>query len=183
MASCHQSLLFLCSSPTWPALIPTSVILARSSASRTSFARRSKDATSTFSRNLKDNEHIKLRSGALAAQLSVKRRTGVMASGKDLSEFEAEDEGKQMEQYLKSLSLEYDSVWDTKPAWCQPWTIVLTGTTAVAGSWQLLHWPILTGLVSFAISLWWIVFLYLYPQSYTKMIVERRQMEKGTRDS
>ncbi|KAK3019589.1 hypothetical protein RJ639_005008 [Escallonia herrerae] len=35
-----------------------------------------------------------------------------------------------MDGYLNQLSLEYDSVWDTKPSWCQPWTITLTGVLA-----------------------------------------------------
>ncbi|RYR51467.1 hypothetical protein Ahy_A06g026483 isoform A [Arachis hypogaea] len=36
-----------------------------------------------------------------------------------------------MDGYLNQLSLEYDSVWDTKPSWCQPWTITLTGVSLV----------------------------------------------------
>ena len=28
-------------------------------------------------------------------------------------------------------------VWQTKPAWCQPWTILATGSSAVGGAWLL----------------------------------------------
>ncbi|TKV91868.1 hypothetical protein SEVIR_9G125900v4 [Setaria viridis] len=79
-----------------------------------------------------------------------------------------------MDGYLDYLSLEYDSVWDTKPAWCQPWTILLTGTAVVACSW-VLQSVIITAGVSFIICAWWYIFLYSYPKAYTKMIAERRR--------
>lgn len=47
---------------------------------------------------------------------------------------------------------------------CQPWTILLTGTTIVGASWQLLHIPILTVLAGLAIGAWWFVFLVAYPK-------------------
>ncbi|KAL6893717.1 hypothetical protein ACP4OV_007815 [Aristida adscensionis] len=62
-----------------------------------------------------------------------------------------------MDGYLNYLSLEYDSVWDTKPAWCQPWTILLSGTLAVACSWVLLQSVVLTAGVSFVICAWCLV--------------------------
>lgn len=80
-----------------------------------------------------------------------------------------------MEGYLNSLSLEYDSVWDTKPYWCQPWTIVLTGTSVIACSWIILHSVIVTALASSLIGAWWYIFLYSYPKSYSEMIAERRK--------
>ncbi|MFN9175080.1 MAG: DUF6737 family protein [Synechocystis sp.] len=30
-------------------------------------------------------------------------------------------------------------VWQDKPAWCQPWTIILTGITLISASWLLFH--------------------------------------------
>ncbi|KAH7431661.1 hypothetical protein KP509_08G059500 [Ceratopteris richardii] len=80
-----------------------------------------------------------------------------------------------MELFLNNLSLEYESVWDTKPAWCQPWTIVLTGCTAILMSWLFLHSFIATALVTTVIIAWWYIFLYSYPQAYSQMIAERRQ--------
>ena len=29
--------------------------------------------------------------------------------------------------------------WSLKPWWCQPWTILLTGTVAITTSWLVLH--------------------------------------------
>ncbi|KAL2935600.1 Palmitoyltransferase pfa4 [Bienertia sinuspersici] len=89
-----------------------------------------------------------------------------------------------MDGYLNSLSLEYDSVWDTKPSWCQPWTIALTGVSVIACSWLALRSIIVTLLVSTLIFAWWYIFLYSYPKTYTEMIAERRKKVKsGTEDT
>uniref|UniRef100_A0A2P2JW36 DUF6737 domain-containing protein n=1 Tax=Rhizophora mucronata TaxID=61149 RepID=A0A2P2JW36_RHIMU len=69
-----------------------------------------------------------------------------------------------MDGYLNYLSLEYDSVWDTKPSWCQPWTITLTGVAAIACSWTVLHSVVVTMIVTLLICTWWYVFLYSYPK-------------------
>jgi len=83
------------------------------------------------------------------------------------------------------------SVWDTKPPWCQPWTILLTGGGAVAASWQLcvawlgslpcltrprfpplrsFHTPWLTVPVSAAVVGWWGLFLVLYPAQVAQFV-------------
>ncbi|KDP21449.1 hypothetical protein JCGZ_21920 [Jatropha curcas] len=80
-----------------------------------------------------------------------------------------------MDGYLNSLSLEYDSVWDTKPSWCQPWTITLTGVLAIAFSWLILHSVVVTSIVLFLTCSWWYIFLYSYPKAYAEMIAERRK--------
>ncbi|XP_047318414.1 uncharacterized protein LOC124921755 [Impatiens glandulifera] len=80
-----------------------------------------------------------------------------------------------MDGYLNYLSLEYDSVWDTKPSWCQPWTITLTGIIAVVCSWLVLRSVAVTASVSFLIAAWWYIFLYNYPKAYSSMIAERRK--------
>ncbi|CAH2071912.1 unnamed protein product [Thlaspi arvense] len=80
-----------------------------------------------------------------------------------------------MEGYLDHLSLEYDSVWDTKPSWCQPWTIMLTGLSIVACSWTILHSVLVSSLAVGLIGAWWYIFLYSYPKSYSEMIAERRK--------
>jgi len=58
------------------------------------------------------------------------------------------------------------SIWDHKPWWCQPWSIVVTGIVAVASSWIVLHrwWVSLPVLM--AVLLWWTVFLVLVPAAY-----------------
>ncbi|XP_068653601.1 uncharacterized protein [Aristolochia californica] len=89
-----------------------------------------------------------------------------------------------MDGYLNYLSLEYDSVWDTKPSWCQPWSITLTGVLAITGSWALLHSAVVTAIVFSLICTWWYIFLYAYPQEYTAMIAERRKkVSSGIEDT
>ncbi|KAG0487267.1 hypothetical protein HPP92_009362 [Vanilla planifolia] len=89
-----------------------------------------------------------------------------------------------MDSYLSHLSLEYDSVWDTKPVWCQPWTISLTGVMVIAFSWLLLHSVVISGGVAFLIFSWWYTFLYAYPKAYSNMIAERRKnVNSGAEDS
>ncbi|XP_039114427.1 uncharacterized protein LOC120249824 [Dioscorea cayenensis subsp. rotundata] len=89
-----------------------------------------------------------------------------------------------MDGYLNYLSLEYESVWDTKPSWCQPWTISLTGVAVIASSWVFLHSPIITAGVSCIICIWWYIFLYAYPKAYSNMIAERRQkVASGVEDT
>ncbi|GER55362.1 ESX-1 secretion system protein eccD1 [Striga asiatica] len=80
-----------------------------------------------------------------------------------------------MDGYLNYLSLEYDTVWDTKPSWCQPWTIGLTGIGIITGSWLILNSIIVTSIVAVVICLWWYIFLYSYPKAYSDMIAERRK--------
>ncbi|XP_044501882.1 uncharacterized protein LOC123222919 [Mangifera indica] len=80
-----------------------------------------------------------------------------------------------MDGYLNYLSLEYDSVWDTKPSWCQPWTITLTGVLAIAGSWLILHSFLFTMVIILLVCGWWYIFLYSYPKAYVDMIAERRK--------
>lgn len=58
------------------------------------------------------------------------------------------------------------SFWDTKPGWCQPWTIVATGTGASLASWLLLHrWWVTTPVVV-AVLVWWWLFLVLVPGGF-----------------
>ena len=53
--------------------------------------------------------------------------------------------------------------WSLKPWWCQPWTILLTGTIGIAGSWWLLQiWWLTTG-VALVVIAWWVLFLLIVP--------------------
>lgn len=81
--------------------------------------------------------------------------------------------GREEEEYENFTSS--TNVWDEKPAWCQPWTILTTGALAVGGSWEVLHWPILTALVTLFVALWWYTFLIAYPQAYANYITESRK--------
>jgi hypothetical protein len=56
------------------------------------------------------------------------------------------------------------NLWESKPWWCQPWTIVLTGIIIITGSWLLFHTLWLTVPVAGLIILWWTYFLIIVPR-------------------
>jgi hypothetical protein len=56
------------------------------------------------------------------------------------------------------------NMWQSKPWWCQPWTIILTGTITIAGSWLIFHTIWLTMPVAALIMLWWTYFLIIVPR-------------------
>jgi hypothetical protein len=60
------------------------------------------------------------------------------------------------------------SIWQHKPWWCQPWTILLTGVTLISGSWLIFHLIWLTILVSIPILTWMIFFIIIYPKLVVK---------------
>lgn len=60
------------------------------------------------------------------------------------------------------------SVWDLKPWWCQPWTILLTGILLIVGSWILFQTVWITVGLSSSILLWWFYFLIVYPKIIEK---------------
>ncbi|KAK4441663.1 hypothetical protein Salat_0501200 [Sesamum alatum] len=89
-----------------------------------------------------------------------------------------------MDGYLNYLSLEYDSVWDTKPSWCQPWTVTLTGIGIITGSWLVSDSVRVTSVVTAVICLWWCYFLYFYPKAYSDKIAKRRKkVASGVEDT
>lgn len=64
------------------------------------------------------------------------------------------------------------NIWHSKPWWCQPWSIVLTGTGLISGSWLLLHRIWVTALVAAPILIWMGFFLLLYPRLMQDMLAE-----------
>ncbi|XP_038887717.1 uncharacterized protein LOC120077773 [Benincasa hispida] len=89
-----------------------------------------------------------------------------------------------MDGYLNYHSFEYDSVWDTKPSWCQPWTITLTGLLVTSSSWVIIKSAAVTAVIFSLICLWWYIFLYSYPKAYSEMIAERRRkVSDGVEDT
>ncbi|KAL8522982.1 hypothetical protein ACS0TY_013080 [Phlomoides rotata] len=106
------------------------------------------------------------------------RRSGSGNGGDPVPEptfFDENGAVEDMDGYLNYLSLEYDSVWDTKPSWCQPWTILLSGAGIITASWLILNSVVVTSIVATLIFLWWYIFLYSYPKLYSDMIAERRK--------
>ena len=56
--------------------------------------------------------------------------------------------------------------WSLKPGWCQPWTIIGTGSAVIGVScwWPGRLWisiPIILG-----IAAWWLLFLVIVPAAY-----------------
>lgn len=76
-----------------------------------------------------------------------------------------------MQQKQKQGELD-SSFWAHKPYWCQPWSILLTGTLFVAGARQLFHNNIVTGLAAIPILIWWYLFLVLVPANYRSFVEE-----------
>ena len=61
-----------------------------------------------------------------------------------------------------------ESLWDHKPWWCQPWTILTTGVVLITLSWLLLHRWWITGPFALGIGAWWWLFLVAVPSAYSK---------------
>jgi hypothetical protein len=67
-------------------------------------------------------------------------------------------------EFLSEPLSEPFNVWNYKPWWCQPWSIVLTGAGIMTGSWLLFRAVWLTSLVSVPLLIWMGYFLVIYPR-------------------
>jgi hypothetical protein len=56
------------------------------------------------------------------------------------------------------------SIWQQKPWWCQPWSIILTGLGLIGGSWFGFQRFWLTMVVAVPVLLWMGYFLLVYPR-------------------
>ena len=56
--------------------------------------------------------------------------------------------------------------WDSKPYWCQPWSIISFGVLVIIFSWKLFDNIIFTSVIGVFVFVWWILFLILAPNSY-----------------
>jgi hypothetical protein len=56
------------------------------------------------------------------------------------------------------------NVWDYKPWWCQPWSILLTTVTIISASWLIFKIIWLTIIVAIPILTWMIFFIFIYPK-------------------
>jgi hypothetical protein len=69
--------------------------------------------------------------------------------------------------HVETFAVRTPSFWSLKPWWCQPWSILLTGTLGMMIVWlahQRLHLSLWIALpVSLAILAWWLLFLVLVP--------------------
>ncbi|MBC1261420.1 hypothetical protein FQK07_09085 [Synechococcus sp. BSF8S] len=62
------------------------------------------------------------------------------------------------------------SIWQLKPWWCQPWSILLTGVLLIAGSWLWLRLWWLSVPLAVGVSLWWWLFLVLMPRQAAALV-------------
>jgi len=76
-----------------------------------------------------------------------------------------QDHDQQVDQLADQLDVVQTkaSIWKSKPWWCQPWSILLTGLTVIVLSWWLLRSLWITGLVALAVLAWWLLFLVFVP--------------------
>ena len=58
------------------------------------------------------------------------------------------------------------SFWDSKPYWCQPWSIISFGVLVLIFIWKLFNSIIFTSVIGLLVLVWWILFLILAPNSY-----------------
>jgi hypothetical protein len=65
------------------------------------------------------------------------------------------------------------NLWEHKPWWCQPWTIILTGVIIIAGSWLVFQTLWLTVPVAVLIMLWWNYFLIVVPRILAEQDLDR----------
>lgn len=56
------------------------------------------------------------------------------------------------------------NVWDYKPWWCQPWSILLTGVTLITVSWLIFKIVWLTMIIAIPVLTWMIFFILVYPR-------------------
>tara|TARA_Y100001968_G_scaffold168393_1_gene154210 strand:+ start:125 stop:343 length:219 start_codon:yes stop_codon:yes gene_type:complete len=56
--------------------------------------------------------------------------------------------------------------WDSKPYWCQPWSIIAFGISLLIISWYLFNNIIITSILCSLVIIWWVLFLILVPNSY-----------------
>lgn len=65
-----------------------------------------------------------------------------------------------------SSPLSVETLWQLKPWWCQPWSILLTGVAVVTLSWLWLKLWWLTLTAAAGVLAWWGLFLVLVPRAW-----------------
>tara|TARA_B100001142_G_scaffold124929_1_gene126774 strand:- start:132 stop:683 length:552 start_codon:yes stop_codon:yes gene_type:complete len=61
-------------------------------------------------------------------------------------------------------------VWATKPPWCQPWTIVMTGAMIVCAPTAVFGWKWASAFLTLPIGAWWFAFLIAYPKQFREYV-------------
>lgn len=58
------------------------------------------------------------------------------------------------------------SLWDHKPWWCQPWSIISTGVAVVALSWLGMQRWWISAPLALGVGVWWWLFLVVVPADF-----------------
>lgn len=77
-------------------------------------------------------------------------------------------------------NLESTNIWDYKPKWCQPWSIILTGCVLITGCWWLTETVWLTLLIGTLIVIWWGYFLMIYPRLFKQYVESQIAKDRMT---
>ena len=59
-----------------------------------------------------------------------------------------------------------NDIWNLKPFWCQPWSIISFGILVLIFSWTLFNNIIISSIFLFLVLSWWILFLIIAPKLY-----------------
>lgn len=62
------------------------------------------------------------------------------------------------------------NIWQLKPWWCQPWSILLTGITLIGATWWFFHRIWFTSFVALPVLTWMFYFLRVYPKLMQTMM-------------
>ncbi len=54
--------------------------------------------------------------------------------------------------------------WHYKPWWCQPWSIFLTGSLLIVGSWTAIANVWLSITIAMPVLIWMVYFLLIWPR-------------------
>lgn len=78
-------------------------------------------------------------------------------------------------QLLREVGDGPPDMWKSKPVWCQPWTILLTGSAVVYAPTLVFHAKWASALVAVPIVAWWYLFLLVVPKQYADYVETARQ--------
>ena len=115
---------------------------------------------------------------AFRARARVRRAT--LGSGSGPESFELE--------LLELHPRDPANMWDAKPAWCQPWSIVTTGVVLIAAPTEILHFSgwfgsLATVVTGAGVTAWWFVFLYAVPKQYAEYVADVRRRANSNSNS
>ena len=78
-------------------------------------------------------------------------------------------------------NLESSNIWDYKPWWCQPWSILSTGIGLIAGSWIMFHIIWITIIMTILVTVWWSYFLIMYPLMFTEYVESQKTKDNSVK--